>query len=254
MDYTKVISFVKKCTFALLDEIDTLSSDISAGLNELFTNIKKETDAIKTDVATVKTEVLGVKTDTETNLPQKIDASTQEIKNDTEQIKTSVEEISSHIANEEALPYPRTVVNVECELGGKKTCVDIKGRGYLNYALMSISGDASHGTIYIYIDNRAFIMRSDKNQCTVGLLDENEIIGIGRNNYDLILKDFTVTRNSSHQSVSLNRVDFISGKDYENINNVIFCNGKIQFNESLKVLGESTGRYAQDCNVSYELY
>lgn len=61
MDYTKVISFVKKCTLALLDEIDTLSSDISAGLNELFTNTKRETDAIKTDVAGVKTDVAEVK-------------------------------------------------------------------------------------------------------------------------------------------------------------------------------------------------
>lgn len=63
MDYTKVISTVKKYAFALADEIDTLSSGIRVVFNELFTNIKKETDAIKTDVAGVKTDVAGVKTD-----------------------------------------------------------------------------------------------------------------------------------------------------------------------------------------------
>lgn len=57
MDYTKVISTVKKYAFGIVDEIDTLSSDISAGLNGLFTNVKKETDAIKTDVADVKSAI-----------------------------------------------------------------------------------------------------------------------------------------------------------------------------------------------------
>lgn len=63
MDYTKVISFVKKCTLALLDEIDTLSRNIETALEALFTNTKKETDDIKTDVATVKTDVASVKSD-----------------------------------------------------------------------------------------------------------------------------------------------------------------------------------------------
>lgn len=246
MDYTKVISTVKKYAFAIADELRQVSNDIIGELESFYQAIKQETDAIKTDVA-------GVKADTNINLPQKIDASTQEIKNGTEQIKTSVEEISSHIASEEILPYPRTVVNVTLNVGSKKTCVDIKGRGYLNYVLITLIANAQV-TIYIYIDNRAFIMKSDRLQNTFGLLDENEIIGVGKNNEDLILKDFRVNIRSSQKSLSLNRADFISGKNYGNINNIIFCNGKIPFNTSLKVIGELTGEYAHDCRVSYELY
>ena len=261
MDYTKVISTVKKYAFAIDDAIDTLSRNIETALEALFTNTKKETDAIKTDVASVKSDVAGVKTDTGINLPQKIDAGTQEIKNATEQIKTSVAEISSHIASEETLPYPRTVVSVKCELGGKRTCVNIKGRGYLNYALMNISGNSSKGTVYIKIDGRAFILMSDTTDCAVGLLDENEVVGYGTYNTlngFVVLKDFYIKRPVTNQTVSLsgslNRVDFINGKDYRYINNPIFCNGKIPFNTSLEVLGESTGQYAQTCRVSYELY
>lgn len=253
MDYTKILSALSRVKDALEKKIDAVNTSVSGLPDTLDTQFT----AVKNDIATVKTDVAGVKTDTEINLPQKIDTSTQEIKNDTEQIKTSVAEISSHIAAEKTLPYPRTVVSVKCELGGKKTCVNIKGRGYLNYALMNISGDASKGTIYINIDGRAFIMRSDKNKCTVGLLDENEIIGFGSQSAltNLVaLKDFNTQRNPSEQSVSLNRVDFINGKDYQYINNPIFCNGKIPFNTSLEVLGESMGKYAQNCQVSYELY
>lgn len=249
MDYTKVISTVKKYAIAIVNEL-------GGALDDIATKIKQGTDAIKTDVASVKTDVAGVKTDTNINLPQKIDASTQEIKNGTEQIKTSVEEISSHIASEEMLPYPRTVVSVKCEPGGKITCVNIKGRGYLNYALVNISSNSARLTIYIKIDGRAFIMMSDTTQCTVGLLDENEIIGYGTyNNLNsfVVLKDFNIKRIPRNQSVSLNRADFINGKDYKYINNPIFCNGKIPFNTSLEVLVESA-QYAETCQVSYELY
>lgn len=61
MDYTKVISTVKKYAFAIADEIDTLSRNIETALEALFTNTKKETDAIKTDVAGVKSDVAEVK-------------------------------------------------------------------------------------------------------------------------------------------------------------------------------------------------
>ena len=254
MDYTKILSALSRVKDALEKKIDAVNTSVSGLPGTLDTQFT----AVKNDIATVKTDVGSVKADTNINLPQKFDAGTQEIKNATEQIKTSVAEISSHIASEEMLPYPRTVVNVRCELGGKKTCVNIKGRGYLNYALMEIYGDSSSGTIYINIDNRAFIMRSNRNDCTIGLLDENEIIGVSSYNSlnkSLALKDFYTERIvKERKSVSLNRVDFIKGKDYKYINDVIFCNGKIQFNKSLEVLGESTGKYAQSCIVSYELY
>lgn len=52
MDYTKVISTVKKYAFAIADILE-----------ELYTAINQGTDAIKTDVASVKTDVATVKTD-----------------------------------------------------------------------------------------------------------------------------------------------------------------------------------------------
>ena len=52
MDYTKVISTVKKYAFGI--------EDILEGL---YTAINQGTDAIKTDVASVKTDVASVKTD-----------------------------------------------------------------------------------------------------------------------------------------------------------------------------------------------
>ena len=47
MDYTKVISTVKKYALAVVDEITT-------NLESLHTSIKQETDSIKTDVADVR--------------------------------------------------------------------------------------------------------------------------------------------------------------------------------------------------------
>lgn len=61
MDYTKVISTVKKYAIAIVDEIDTLSSNTTADLDGLFAKIKKETDTIKSDVAGVKSDVAEVK-------------------------------------------------------------------------------------------------------------------------------------------------------------------------------------------------
>lgn len=52
MDYTKVISTVKKYIFAIGEMLENLRRAIN-----------QETDAIKTDVAGVKTDVAGVKTD-----------------------------------------------------------------------------------------------------------------------------------------------------------------------------------------------
>lgn len=52
MDYTKVISTVKKYAFGIVDILE-----------ELYTAINQGTEAIKTDVAGVKTDVAGVKTD-----------------------------------------------------------------------------------------------------------------------------------------------------------------------------------------------
>ena len=52
MDYTKVISTVKKYAFGI--------EDILEGL---YTAINQGTDAIKTDVASVKTDVASVKSD-----------------------------------------------------------------------------------------------------------------------------------------------------------------------------------------------
>lgn len=50
MDYTKVISTVKKYAFAIVNEL-------GGALDDIATKIKQETDAIKTDVAGVKTDV-----------------------------------------------------------------------------------------------------------------------------------------------------------------------------------------------------
>ena len=56
MDYTKVISTVKKSAIAIVNEL-------GGALEYIATKIKQETDAIKTDVAGVKTDVATVKTD-----------------------------------------------------------------------------------------------------------------------------------------------------------------------------------------------
>ena len=61
MDYTKVISTVKKYAFAIVDETTT-------GLETLYTSIKQETDKLKTDVAGVKTDVAGVRGGVDTTL------------------------------------------------------------------------------------------------------------------------------------------------------------------------------------------
>ena len=61
MDYTKVISTVKKYALAIVEETTTR-------LETLYTSIKRETDAIKTDVATVKTDVGGVRGGVDTTL------------------------------------------------------------------------------------------------------------------------------------------------------------------------------------------
>ena len=63
MDYTKVISTVKKYALAIAEELRLVSNDIIGKLEDFYQAIKRETDAIKTDVATVKTDVGGVKTD-----------------------------------------------------------------------------------------------------------------------------------------------------------------------------------------------
>lgn len=255
MDYNRVQSYIKS---HVLPKLDSLPDDV-ASVKQAFDTWKADwtqARAIKLDNLDAKVSTRATAADMSTAL-ERVGALQTKLQQATEQIKSKVEESASHIAVEKTLPYPRTVVSVRCELGGKKTCVNIKGRGYLNYALMNISGDASKGTIYINIDGRAFIMRSDTNKCAVGLLDENEIIGFGSQNTltNLVaLKDFNSQRIPSEQSVSLNRVDFINGKDYQYINNPIFCNGKIPFNTSLEVLGEPMGRYAQTCQVSYELY
>lgn len=56
MDYTKVISTVKKYAIAIVNEL-------GGALDDIATKIKQGTDAIKTDVASVKTDVASVKTD-----------------------------------------------------------------------------------------------------------------------------------------------------------------------------------------------
>lgn len=56
MDYTKVISTVKKYAFAIVNEL-------GGALDDIATKIKQGTDAIKTDVAGVKSDVAGVKSD-----------------------------------------------------------------------------------------------------------------------------------------------------------------------------------------------
>ena len=57
MDYTKVISTVKKYAFAIADELRRVSNDIIGELESFYQAIKQETNAIKTDVAGVKTDV-----------------------------------------------------------------------------------------------------------------------------------------------------------------------------------------------------
>lgn len=63
MDYTKVISTVKKYAFAIADKLRQVSNDIIGELESFYQAIKQETDAIKTGMAGVKTDVAGVKTD-----------------------------------------------------------------------------------------------------------------------------------------------------------------------------------------------
>ena len=63
MDYTKVISTVKKYAIAIVDELGGALDGIATKLETFYQAIKQETNAIKTDVAGVKTDVGGVKTD-----------------------------------------------------------------------------------------------------------------------------------------------------------------------------------------------
>ena len=63
MDYTKVISTVKKYAIAIVDELGGTLDGIATKLETFYQAIKQETDAIKTDVAGVKTDVAGVKSD-----------------------------------------------------------------------------------------------------------------------------------------------------------------------------------------------
>lgn len=79
MDYTKVISTVKKYAFAIADELRRVSNDIIGELESFYQAIKQETNAIKTDVAGVKTDVGGVKTDV-AGVGSKVDGATNDIK------------------------------------------------------------------------------------------------------------------------------------------------------------------------------
>ena len=68
MDYTKVISTVKKYAFAIADELNVVSNDIIGELDTLYSKVKQETDAIKTDVGGVKSDVAGVRGGVDTTL------------------------------------------------------------------------------------------------------------------------------------------------------------------------------------------
>lgn len=57
MDYTKVISTVKKYVYGIADELNVVSNAIATNLDTLYRKVKQETDAIKTDVGGVKTDV-----------------------------------------------------------------------------------------------------------------------------------------------------------------------------------------------------
>lgn len=63
MDYTKVISTVKKYAIAIVDELGGALDGIATKLETFYQAIKQETDAIKTDVAGVKSDVASVKSD-----------------------------------------------------------------------------------------------------------------------------------------------------------------------------------------------
>ena len=61
MDYTKVISTVKKYAIAIVNELGGALDDITTKLESFYQAIKQETNAIKTDVAGVKSDVAEVK-------------------------------------------------------------------------------------------------------------------------------------------------------------------------------------------------
>lgn len=68
MDYTKVISTVKKYAIAIVDELGGALDGIATKLETFYQAIKQETDAIKTDVAGVKSDVAGVRGEVDTTL------------------------------------------------------------------------------------------------------------------------------------------------------------------------------------------
>lgn len=59
MDYTKVISTVKKYVFGIVEILEALRRAINQGTEAIKTDVA----GVKTDVAGVKTDVAGVKTD-----------------------------------------------------------------------------------------------------------------------------------------------------------------------------------------------
>lgn len=117
MDYTKVISTIKKYAFAIVDETTTT-------LETFYTSIKQETDKLKTDVAGVKTDVATVKTDV-AGVGSKVDSTTNDIKK------------SIGVMESETYGFApttvRTVKHDDIASSGFVDVVNVSGAGRLSY-------------------------------------------------------------------------------------------------------------------------
>lgn len=252
MDYTKILSALRRVKDALEKKIDAVNASVSGLPNTLDAQFT----AVKNDIATVKTDVSNVKADTDINLPQKFDAGNQEIKTElkstTEQIKTSIAESMAHIANEETLPYLRKSVYLKSTNDTETKCVDVRGKGYLNYALIE-----GVGQLRVIIDDHSFVfLLEPAYKKFAGFLDKNEIIGSGSDSSEkaLLFSETVDIGLSNNRNVAfLNRVDFVKGKSYED-GTLTLSNGKIQFNEHLEVFFKMKTSSSLKCHVSYELY
>lgn len=265
MDYTKVISFVKKCTLALLDEIDTLSRNIETALEALFTNTKKETDAIKTDVATVKTDVGGVKTDV-AGVGSKVDAGVTTLGSKVDGVKSDIAKTAkstevSNLGNKLTGEIKKSYLDLT-----KAQYKELNSKFHTNTDVISVDGS---GEIYlIAIDSMQYAVQvkvevDGATECFIvstnkdaGFIYEGIVRGSSNATWFIHSFGYCYTYDTILYNYDLYKIKNKVTDYYGSNTKFLIKKEPLKFNKSFKItvvepFGESNESF--DCKIAYSL-